>query len=190
MAGTAARRATCQDLAALPPHLTGQLVDGVVYATPRPAGDQALTGSVLAVEIGGPFMSGRGGPGGWWIVYEPELHFGDDVLVPDLAGWRRERLPAYPAHPFLTLPPDWACEILSPSTAALDRARKMAVYARVGVRHAWLVDPKARTLEVYALEAGRWVSLAVHAEDATVRAEPFAALALALDRLWTGPPAG
>ena len=120
-------------------------------------------------------------------MYEPELHLGDDVLVPDLAGWRRERLPAIPDAPALMLPPDWACEIISPSTGALDRGRKMQVYAREQVGHLWIVDPSPRTLEIYRLEDGRWVVVGTHAGSAHVRAEPFEAVELVTTRWWREP---
>lgn len=132
----------------------------------------------------GPFDDGRGGPGGWWIVDEPELHFGEDVLVPDLAGWRRERLPEWPKAAFVNLAPDWVCEVLSPSTERLDRARKLPVYARESVGHVWLVNPAARTLEVYRRDKEGWLLLATHATDAIVRAEPFEAIELDLLKLW------
>ena len=134
----------------------------------------------------------RGGPGGWYIVYEPELHFGTDVLVPDWGGWRRTRMPHRPETPYSTLAPDWLCEILSPSTSSFDRAKKLAIYAREGVPWAWLIDPLARTLEVLKLEGGRWTILATHAGEEVVRAEPFEAIELELAALWGdvggGPP--
>jgi len=177
-------RATYDDIVALPPHVTGQVIDGELYTSPRPAGDHAVFTSALGMEIGTPYMRGRGGPGGWWIIDEPELHFAEDVVVPDLAGWRRERLPDYPTGPWISLSPDWVCETLSPSTAFVDRARKMAVYAREGVPNLWLADPRLRTLEVYALESGRWVLNATHSGDAVVRIAPFDGVELALGTLW------
>ena len=128
------------------------MFDGELYATPRPALPHARAATVLAVKLGGPFD--RNGPGGWVILVEPELHFGNDVLVPDLAGWRRERVPTLPADAFMTLAPDWICEVLSASTETLDRGKKLRIYAREGVHHAWLVDPLRRTLEVLGLESG------------------------------------
>lgn len=135
-----------------------------------------------------PFHEGRGGPGDWWILDEPELHLGADVLVPDLAGWRKTRMPHRPDTAYFPLAPDWVCEILSPSTAVVDRVKKLAIYAREGVAHAWLIDPALQTLEVFRLEGGRWVLLGTHAGNEVVRAEPFAEIDLELDRLWSNPP--
>ena len=139
---------------------------------------------MLGFELGGPFHRGRHGPGGWWILVEPELHFGKNVLVPDLAGWRRTRLEALPATPYFTLAPDWVCEVLSPSTESIDRAKKLAIYARAEVAHAWLVNPILQTLEVLALASGRWTLSATHEGAALVRAEPFDAVELELGALW------
>ena len=130
------------------------------------------------------FDSGRTGPGGWWILAEPELHLGPDVLVPDLAGWRRTRMPRVPETAYFPLAPDWVCEILSPSTASLDRRQKLTIYAREGVGHAWLIDPIARTLEILRLEAGCWTTIVTHAGGATVRAEPFDAIEFNLAEFW------
>ena len=183
-------RATYEDLLKVPDDKVAEIVDGELYVSPRPAMPHAFAASGLGVDLGGPFDRGRGGPGGWWIVDEPELHFGEDVLVPDLAGWRRERMPEAPRTAFVTLAPDWVCEVLSPSTERLDRARKLRVYAREGVDHAWLVNPLARTLEVYRRAEQRWLILATHEADAIVRAEPFDAVELDLLPLWgeTRPP--
>jgi Uma2 family endonuclease len=177
-------RATYEDLLKVPNEKVAEIVDGELYVSPRPAAPHALAASVLGVDLGGPFHHGRGGPGGWWIVDEPELHVGEDIVVPDLAGWRRERMPEFPKTAFFTLAPDWLCEVLSPSTERLDRARKLRVYAREGVGHVWLVNPEARTLEVYRSFEERWLLLATHASDAIVRAEPFDAIELDLLPLW------
>jgi Uma2 family endonuclease len=178
------RQATYEDLEELPPNVVGELVDGELHVSPRPASLHALAASVLGGELMGPFGRGKGGPGGWLLLDEPELHLGKDVLVPDIAGWRRERMPRMPDTVGFTLPPDWVCEVLSPSTAVLDRDSKRRVYAREGVRHLWLVEPSARLLEVYRLEGGKWVLLGTHAGEVTVHAEPFEALRLELGALW------
>lgn len=183
---TASPPATYDDLLNVPDHLVAEIVDGSLYATPRPALPHTRVSSVLGMELGGPFDRGRGGPGGWWILDEPELHLSGDVLVPDLAGWRRERLPQIPAEPALTLAPDWVCEVVSPATEALDRSKKLPAYAREKVGHAWLINPAAQTLEVFRLEGDRWVLAATHAGDERVRAEPFDVIELDLSALWQG----
>ncbi len=160
------------------------MIGGELYLQPRPAAaHQGISGGV-GDELSGPFRRGRGGPGGWLLVAEPEVHLAADILVPDWAGWRRERMNTLPNGAYFDLAPDWICEILSPSTARIDRVRKLPVYAREGVKHAWLIDPRARTLEVFRLETGRWVLLATHAEDEVVRIEPFEAIEFHLEVLW------
>lgn len=176
--------ATYADLEALPDDRIGELIGGVLYASPRPTVMHGWAASGLHGELYNPFSRGNGGPGGWRFIFEPELHLGDDVLVPDLAGWRRERVPKLPDVVGVTVAPDWVCEVLSPSTAALDRDKKLTVYAREGVRHVWLIDPRPRTLEVFRLEGAHYLRLATWAGEATVRAEPFGALALELRLLW------
>ena len=175
---------------AVPPYLVAEIVGGLLRTMPRPARRHTIAASNLGEELGPPFKRGRGGPGGWVILDEPELHLGTmpDIIVPDLAGWRRERMPdavgADDAPPYYDLPPDWACEVLSPRTEAFDRGEKIPVYAREAVRHVWLVDPLEKTLEVFRLESERFVLLAVHHGDARVRAEPFDAIELDLAALW------
>lgn len=152
--------------------------------SPRPAPRHAVVASSLGAALAPPFQFGDGGPGGWWILDEPELHLGEDIVVPDLAGWRRERLPAIPDEAYFTLPPDWVCEILSPSTSRIDRTRKLPVYARAGVAYLWLLDPVAETLEVYSLDKGRWVLLGTHGGDEAVRVSPFEKVEVKLGRVW------
>ncbi|WP_437298640.1 Uma2 family endonuclease [Sorangium sp. So ce426] len=186
------RRATYADLEAVPPNKVAELIRGVLHVMPRPAPRHANAASSLGADLHGAFQRGRGGPGGWWILDEPELHFPDphapgeiDALVPDIAGWRRERMPELPETAYFALAPDWICEVLSASTEGVDRDEKMPIYAREGVRHAWLVDPIQRTLEVYVLGAdGRWGTAVVHREAARVRVEPFDAVELDLSVLW------
>jgi Uma2 family endonuclease len=182
------RPATYEDLLRVPDHFVAEIVDGDLYATPRPSPRHSSASSGLGGALHGPFDRGRGGPGGWRVLDELELHLGPDVLVPDIAAWRRERLPRIPDEAFMSLAPDWVCEVLSPSTAALDRVRKLAVYAREGVAHAWLVDPIARTLEVLKLDAPRWSIIATHEGRDVIRAQPFDAIELDLTLLWDDPP--
>lgn len=187
MTEAARRRATYDDLRAAPEHAVAELIDGTLHTHPRPAMPHAHAASTLGMDIGSPFQRGRGGPGGWWIVHEPELHFGADVLVPDLAGWRRERMPVPPRATGIELAPDWVCEVSSPSTARHDRVLKMPVYAARKVAHLWLVDPDARTLEVFRLAPDGWLRVAAFGGDERVRAEPFDAVELELGALWIGP---
>ncbi len=186
------RRATYADLEAVPENQVAELIRGTLYVMPRPALRHARASSRLGVKLGGPFDLGEGGPGGWWILDEPELHFPDptapgeaDALVPNLAGWSRERVPVMPDAAFCTIAPDWICEVPSKSTEQHDRKEKMPVYAREGVRHAWLVNPIAGTLEVYTLGAdGAWAEPAIHGGADVVRAPPFTAVGLDLSALW------
>ncbi len=180
----ARRTATYADLMRVPDHLVAEILEGELYATPRPTVPHAVAASALGVDLGGPFDRGRGGPGGWWILFEPELHLAADVVVPDLAGWRRSRVPVLPNAPAMTVAPDWVCEILSPSTEAMDRVPKLRIYAREGVAHVWFVNPKTQTLEVLRLEEDHWVVAATHDGDVTVTVEPFEAVPLELFRLW------
>jgi Uma2 family endonuclease len=180
--------ATYDDLLKVSGHLVAEILDGELYASPRPAPRHASASSGLGGALHGPFDRGRAGPGGWWILDEPEVHLGRDVVVPDLGGWRRERLPRLPEDAFFALAPDWVCEVLSPSTAAMDRVKKLAIYAREAVSHVWFVDPIAQTLEVLRLDAGRWTIVSTWAGVDVVRAEPFEALELDLSWLWGEPP--
>jgi Uma2 family endonuclease len=182
--GVHPRPATYEDLLQVPNNLVGEILDGELHVSPRPAPKHADAATGLSAALRSPFDRGRGGPGGWRILIEPELHLGADVLVPDVAGWRRERLPKLPEAPHFTLAPDWICEVVSPSTAAIDRGPKLRSYAREAASHAWLVDPLAQTLEVYRLTGGRWTLLATHGGSDAVRAEPFDALELDLTLLW------
>ena len=176
---------------AVPGHLVAEIVGGVLHTMPRPARRHTIAASNLGEELGPPFKRGRGGPGGWVILDEPELHLGSgpDILVPDLAGWRRERMPDAvgddDAPPFFDLSPDWVCEVLSPRTEGFDRGEKVPIYARESVRHVWLVDPIEQTLEVFALDVERYALLAVHHGEIRVRAEPFDAIELDLAILWS-----
>jgi Uma2 family endonuclease len=179
-------RATYADLEKVPENMVAELIDGDLYTWPRPAGPHADTSSVLGMFIGFPYRLGRGGPGGWWIVDEPELHLeiDEEVLVPDLAGWRRERMPQIPKDHRFIIPPDWVCEVLSPSTTRIDRGKKMRIYAEHGVPWMWLVDPIGRTLEVLRLDEDNWKYVATFTGEDVVRAEPFPEAEIDLASIW------
>jgi Uma2 family endonuclease len=183
------RRATYADIEALTDRFVGEILAGDLYASPRPRLRHAQATAWVDRRLGPPFHEGSGGPGGWWILIEPELHLAEDVVVPDLAAWRRERLSVVPDAAYLELAPDWVCEILSPSTERIDRGLKLRIYAREGVSHLWLLNPDARTLEVFRLQGGEWVVSAVHTGETPVRAEPFDAIELDLKTLWGETPA-
>jgi Uma2 family endonuclease len=186
MSGPARRPATYDDLKKVPDHLVAEIIDGDLLTSPRPSFRHAAVTTRLGTDVDGAFgRSSGGGPGGWVILDEPELHIVDQILVPDIAGWRRERMAQIPDAAFVELAPDWACEVISPSTAALDRTRKMHHYARAQVRHVWLLDPDPETLEVFRLEGEAWLRVLSVAGAARVRAEPFAAIELDLAHLWT-----
>jgi len=195
--GKGKKPATYEDIEQLPVGWVGEIIADELYASPRPASPHLRVASRLGALLTIQFEMAQGGPGGWWFFDEPELHFGGDVVVPDLAGWRRERVPEPPNAPWLTIAPDWVCEVLSPSNWPVDRHRKMPVYHREGLGHAWLIDPVQRTLEVYRRGTKRWIRAELHTGDALVRAEPFDAISLELGLLWMpearrgreGPPA-
>lgn len=179
------RKATYDDVLAAPEHKVAEILDGELFLSPRPASPHARASSRLGAVLDAFDDEGSASrPGGWLLLFEPELHLRSDVVVPDIAGWRRERMPRLADVPWFDLAPDWLCETLSPSTARIDRTRKLRIYARENVRHVWLLDPLARTLEVLALDGDRWVVAENHGGDDVVRAAPFAALELALARLW------
>lgn len=169
---------------AAPPEMVAEILDGELFVLPRPRLRHARGASRLG-RYPGPFDDDTG-PGGWILLDEPELHLGKrpDKLVPDLAGWRRERLPALPDEAACTVPSDWVCEVVSPGTEALDRGRKLRIYRREAVRHYWLLDPELETLEVYRWEGGRYTHLETYEGAARVRAEPFDAIELDLALLW------
>jgi Uma2 family endonuclease len=188
MGKAAKREATYEDLLAAPEDKIAEIIEGELVLSPRPASAHSVAMSALQEELGPPFKRGRGGPGGWIILIEPEVHLGRDVLVPDLAGWRRETMSAVPREPpYLTTRPDWICEVLSPSTERRDRGAKIRLYAAAGVSSAWLVNPLQHTLEVLRLSPEtptQWTTLGVFTDDEKVRAAPFEALELDLAVLW------
>ncbi len=184
MTSTAQRLASYEDLFDLPEHLIGEILHGQLITQPRPAPRHTFSASGIGAELTPPFQRGRGGPGGWWILDEPELHLAGHILVPDLAGWRRERMPVFPETAYFTLAPDWVCEVLSPGTARTDRVVKAPIYATQGVAWLWLVDPDQRTLEVYRLLEGHWLLEETAQEDDSVAPPPFAEHRFSLADLW------
>ncbi|MEH3148060.1 MAG: Uma2 family endonuclease [Methylobacterium frigidaeris] len=184
MAEAAPRRATYADLEAVPDHLVAEIIDGALETHPRPRPRHAMAAHELATELGPPFARGRGGPGGWIFAVEPELHLGHQVIVPDLAGWRRTNLPSEPSTAFIETPPDWICEILSPSTVRTDRGPKRRIYAEAGIGHLWLLDPQEGVLEAFALTEGRWLLLGTVQRGEVVTLPPFDAISFPLDDLF------
>ncbi|MEX6507796.1 Uma2 family endonuclease [Jiella sp. M17.18] len=176
--------ATYADLEAVPSHLVAEILDGELVTHPRPAPKHAAAASCLGAELVDAFGRGRSGPGGWIILDEPELHLGSDVVVPDIAGWRRERLPTLPETAFIAVAPDWVCEVVSPSTERYDRGEKRLIYADAGVRHMWLLDPRAELLETFALVDGNWMVGTTMSGSDPVSAPPFDAISFPLSVLW------
>ena len=169
-----------------------EILDGELSLQPRPGRRHTRAASRLGMTLGGPFDLGTGGPGGWVILDEPELWLGPrpDIVVPDLGGWRRERMPDAledeSGETHYAVAPDWVCEVVSTRTEAIDRGSKRRIYRREGVGHLWLLLPESRTLEVYRLEGGAWRELETYEGAATVRAPPFEAAEMDLSVLWAG----
>ncbi|HVR43638.1 MAG TPA: Uma2 family endonuclease [Thermoanaerobaculia bacterium] len=184
MTERAKRGADYRDVIAAPEDRIAEIVSGDLYLSPRPSLRHANATSVLGSDLNAAFHRGRRGPGGWWILDEPELHLEGDVLVPDIAGWRRERLPTLPEGSGVEIAPDWLCEVLSPSTERFDRLRKLPRYAAAGVAHLWLVDPSARRLEVFGRLEREWILLERYAGEATVSAPPFEDVPIDLTPVW------
>ena len=177
------REATYDDLLKVPDNLVAEIVEGELFASPRPATPHARATGALFRLLSNAFDDGDG-PGGWWILIEPELHLGRNVLVPDLAAWRRERMPVIPNVAAIELPPDWVCEVVSPKTSRLDRIKKLPVYARNGVQYAWIVDPIEKFLEVWIRQGDLLAQYSTHVDDDVIRAVPFDAIEIELRRLW------
>jgi Uma2 family endonuclease len=187
MAEAARPKTLYEKLEELPEGLNGEIIDGQLYTEPRPRPHHAVAASNLGAELIGPYSRGRGGPGGWWIIDEPEIHFVHkrEVVVPDLAGWRRERLPLIPDEPHFSVFPDWVCEVLSPSTRSKDRELKMPLFARYGVPYAWLLDPKTYTLETYELRSTQLELTGTYGPASSPAPAPFEAFHFRLADLWT-----
>ena len=177
------RFANYEDVLQLPEGVSGEILFGQLHTQPRPTSRHARVSTGISYGLFGAFDLGSGGPGGWVILHEPELHVGGHVLIPDLGGWRRERLPLIPDGP-IDVAPDWICEILSPSTANKDRKLKLPLYGKLGVPHAWIVDPYAKTFETYRYADGHWLLLGTFGDDDKMRAEPFDAVEIDLAPLW------
>ena len=185
MAEAAKRDATYEDLHGLPEGAVGEIINGELIVSPRPSRRHGFSAYALGGELLPPYQFGRGGgPGGWVIIGEPEVKLGENYLVPDIAGWRRERFPESEETNWISVSPDWITEILSPSTVRVDRIKKMTIYAEHDVPHLWLIDPAAKTLEVFKLEAAGWLLRSVFGESDRVRAEPFADIEIDLTNLW------
>jgi Uma2 family endonuclease len=185
MGKPAKEKSAYQDLYGLPENKIGEIIGGELYATPRPSPSHSNVESGLQTIIRGAYQYGwRGGPGGWIILFEPELRMGEDIVVPDLAGWRKERLPRPPETNWIEIRPDWICEVLSPGTAKLDKNRKMPLYAEYSVPFLWLIDPSAKTLDVFTLSSQQWILVSSYAEDDKLRAVPFEAIEIDLTDLW------
>jgi Uma2 family endonuclease len=183
------RPATYADLQALPEGVKGEIIDGELYVQPRPRAPHADVESAIVADIKNPYDRGRGGPGGWWILAEPGIELPrSPEISPDVAGWRRERLPQLPRNTSITVVPDWICEVLSPTTRAYDMVKKRRFYAEVGVHWLWYVDVEACTVTVSRLVEGSWLEVGVHGGDERVRLEPFPEVALDLALWWGDPP--
>jgi Uma2 family endonuclease len=185
MSEPAKRKAIYEDLYDIPENMTGEIINGELIVTPRPSRKHTLATSLLVSELIPPYFHGRGGgPGGWVIIVEPEIRLGEHMMVPDLAGWRQERYPVDEPHNWISVPPDWVCEMLSPGTRRLDRMKKMPVYAKYEVPYLWLADPEEMTLEVFRLKEGEWIVAGLHEEGIKVRAIPFLEIEIDLSDLW------
>jgi Uma2 family endonuclease len=184
MSNPALKQAIYQDIIDLPENMVGEIINGYLETHPRPAPKHAVASSSIGAELVAPFQKGRGGPGGWWIIDEPECHLDPHVLVPDLAGWRKQKMPALPETAWFEMAPDWICEILSPSTTRLDRIVKMPIYAGLGVTHLWLIDPLLQTLEAYQLQDSHWLLIGSYSDDQAIAIAPFDEHTFSLSDLW------
>jgi Uma2 family endonuclease len=178
------KKATYDDLYSVPENMIGEIINGELVVTPRPSRKHVFTTTALGNELGPPYQFRRGGPGGWVILIEPEVGLGEHIMVPDLAGWKEERYPDEEPHNWISVVPDWICEVLSSGTRRRDRMEKMPIYAQYKVPHFWMVDPVDETLEVFRLKEGEWVVAGLFAENAKVRAEPFTEIEINLNDLW------
>ncbi len=176
--------ATQRDVLNAPPSMVAEIIGGTLDAHPRPAMRHAFARSSLGYDHSRPFQFGRGGPGGWCIIDEPELHFGREIVVPDLAGWRRETMPGCPDAAYCTIAPDWIREVLSPTTCKFDLHEWRQFYASENVNHLWLVDPVGRDLEAFELRDGHWLLIAALKDDDQVSVRPLEDITFNLAGLW------
>jgi Uma2 family endonuclease len=184
MPKSAKKKASYEDLCRIPENMTGEIIDGELIVTRQPPRSHVYTVSTLDKEIGPPYQLGQGGPGGWIILVRPEIMLQGNIMVPDLAGWRKERFPQHEGQNSISVAPNWVCEVHSPWTVQVDKIRKMPLYARHSVEHVWLIDRIARMMDVFRLEAGRWFLLGSFAGKNNVRVEPFQEIEIALGDLW------
>jgi len=184
MSEPAKKKATYDDICGAPENMVAEIVAGELILTPRPARKHGYTSTTLVEEIGPPYHRGRGGPGGWIFIVEPEIMLGEDIFVPDIAGWKAERFIREEEQNPVSVAPDWVCEVLSRSTFRLDRVRKMPKYAAYGVGYLWFIDPEHKTLEIYRLESSRWFMLGAFDGAEKVRGEPFQEIEIDLSDLW------
>lgn len=179
---------TLADLDALPPGVVGEIIDGVLYTMTKPRMRHQRTMLKIGGGVAAPFDDGIGGPGGWWIIPEPGIELPDTPeIAPDVAGWRRDRMPEMPIDEPIRIVPDWVCEILSPTTRRHDLLVKLPYYAKVGVAYHWLVDLEGRTVTAQRLDSGRWTTLGVYCDETDARIEPFDVVPLHVASWW--PPA-
>lgn len=182
-----------QQLRGLPSHQNGEILNGTLRVSPRPAIPHAVAATEIAGDLRVHFRRKKdddGPPTGWWILAEPEIHLFTPgfthVLSPDIAGWKREHMPVIPRAAFISQVPDWVCEILSPATASYDRRAKARIYHQAGVTWRWLVDPNAQTIEAYRREGDFWVLLGTWGEDEKAFIEPFENFELDISQWWDG----
>lgn len=183
----ARKKAIYENLNAIPENATGEIIDGELIVTPRPSRNHVFAATALGGELTPPYQFARGGgPGGWIILIEPEIKLDEDILVPDLAAWRKERFPTSEEHNWISVVPDWVCEILSPYSLRTDKIKKMPLYARSGVRFLWLIDPAAKTVDTFRLVSSSWLLIGIYAENDKMTIEPFPETVIDLSNLWLG----
>jgi Uma2 family endonuclease len=177
--------ATYADIEALPAHMTGEIINGVLHTHPRPSNEHGFAYTSLTDELVSPFQKGRGGPGGWTFIQEPELHLGPHTVSPDMCGWRKDRMPHVPRAKFVdNIVPNWVCEFLSASTEKRDRGEKRVIYSTYGVDHYWLIDPRVRSVEIFQRLDRQWLAIGYFTDKEKLIAPPFEAITIDLSFLW------